>query len=75
MSIDRCTQHVKLLGNILEIFHCEDQVCAKILIRPEYLDVNINNLAGLHLGDHVEVNGILEISNVKSCIGSFGADP
>ena len=58
---------LRLSGNILEIFDCGDQLCAKILFRPDYLEINIDDLKDLHLGDQIEIDCTLEICRIRHC--------
>jgi len=74
MSPEVTKKQLTLSGNILEIYDCEGQVCAKILFRPDYLEINIDELKDLHLGDQIEVEGSFKISRIRSCFGRIEND-
>jgi hypothetical protein len=62
-------QQVVLSGNVIELFNCDDVLCAKVLMKPDYLEINIDTLGEFHLGDQIDIFADLKISKIKPYFG------
>lgn len=62
-------QPVSFSGNVIEIVDCDDYLCAKILLKPEYLEIYIDALEDIHLGDQIQITGDLAISKIIPYLG------
>jgi hypothetical protein len=64
-------QHIVLHGNVIEIFNDNEKPCLKILLKPDCIQTNIENIEEFHLGDDVDVYCDIKINEIKPAIGSL----
>ncbi len=74
MILKKETQKVVFSGNIVEIYNCKDGYCAKLLFRPGYMKIKLDNSQDLHLGDELEVECDVKVLKTISDPGAIDID-
>lgn len=67
-------QNVTFSGNVVEIRDCKNGHCLKILLKPDYFNINLKNNCDIHLGDQLEINCEVKILSTVPSIGVVNND-
>ena len=68
------TQKIVFSGNVVEIYNCKDSYCAKILFRPGYMNLKIEDSQDFHLGDELELECEVKILKAVPYPGTIDLD-
>jgi len=60
---EKQTSRISLQGTVAQVVEEHGQTVTKVFVQPFYL--SIKDTLALHLGDKVEVNGSISITDVK----------
>lgn len=74
MPFNNDLQLVSLSGNIIEIFQCNDCRCARVLINPAFLNIDLSSQDDFRLGDELNVYCQLEVVEVGAKEPNQGID-